>query len=219
MANNEPNKPEDVKIMPGQEAPADEKAAPATPLETGGDTPAPEIAAEEVAALEHGGKSAQPNMGDDGLKPPPPFDIPAPGDVVVSFDKINEIVSGKQAAAKEAEQSAAKKEEAEKSGPAEEKAGQKKLGPDKGKPPIEKAAANKPKADRGKPAKESGKNLASSAKQEKAVKPTKSDKSPEQPKQETPPPAPIEPPEPKEAPRPGEQRRLPWLYHSGYGKL
>lgn len=68
MANNEPNKPGDVKITPGQEAPADERAASATPLEAGGDTPAPEIAAEEAAALEHGGKSAPPDMVARSLK-------------------------------------------------------------------------------------------------------------------------------------------------------
>lgn len=211
MASNEPNKPEDVKIMPGHEAPADEKAAPATPLEAGSDTPAPEISTEEAAALEHGGKSAPPDIGDNGLKPPLPFDIPAPGDVVVSFDKINEIVSGKQAAAKEAEQSAAKNEEAEKSGPAEKKAEQKKPGPDKGKAPAEKAADNKPKADRRKTAEKTGKKPASPAKQEKTAKPAKSVKSPEQPKQEMPPPAPIEPTEPKEAPRPGEQEQIVYL--------
>mgnify|MGYP000938526613 CR=1 FL=1 len=210
MANNKPNKPEDVKIMPGQEAPADEKAAPAMPLEAGGDTPAPEINTEEAAALEHEGKSAPPDMGDDGLKPPPPFDIPAPGDVVVSFDKINEIVSGKQAAAKAAKQSAVKKEKAGQSGPVEEKVEPTKNGPDKGKPPAEKAADGKPKSDRGKVAEKSGKKPASPAKQEKTAKPAKSDNSPEQPKQETPP-APIEPTEPKEAPRPGEQEQIVYL--------
>lgn len=204
MANNEPNKPGDVKIIPGQEAKADEKAAPATPLEAGGDTPAAEINAEETAALEHGGKSAPPDMGDDGLKPPPPFDIPAPGDVVVSFDKINAIVSGKKAAAKETEQPAPKKEEPEKSSPVEKKTEQKRLSQTKAKAPAEKAVDSKPKADR-------GKKPVSPAKQEKVTKPAKPDKSPEQPKQETPPPAPTQPPEPKEAPRPGEQEQIVYL--------
>lgn len=53
MANNEPNKPDEVKTAPTQEAPAEEKAAPATPIEAGGDTPVPEMSTEEAAALEH----------------------------------------------------------------------------------------------------------------------------------------------------------------------
>lgn len=41
MAKNEPNKPDDVKTMPENEAPAEESNAPATtPPEIAGDTPA-----------------------------------------------------------------------------------------------------------------------------------------------------------------------------------
>jgi len=45
MAKNGPNKPDDVKIMQGNE-----QTAPAT------EAPAPEMTAEEAATLAHGGK-------------------------------------------------------------------------------------------------------------------------------------------------------------------
>ena len=101
MAKDEPNKPEEVTTEPVSEAPAEEKAAPAAPLpEVGSKAPAPELTAEEAAALTHEAK--------EPLEPPTPFDIggehvPDPGAVVVSFDKINEILSEKQGAAREAE--------------------------------------------------------------------------------------------------------------------
>lgn len=104
MAKNEANKPDEVKTTPAQETPANENAAPAPMPEIGGEAPAPEITAEKAVATVHEDKAALHEIGDDTLEPPTPFDIPAPGDVVVSFDKINEIVSGKQAAVKEAEQ-------------------------------------------------------------------------------------------------------------------
>lgn len=91
MAANEPNKPDEVKTTPTQEVKAEEKAAPAKPPEVGGEVPVPEKPAE---------KAASQDIGKDGLEPSTPVDILAPGDAVVSFDKINEIVSGKQAAAK-----------------------------------------------------------------------------------------------------------------------
>jgi|GEM_PF-3774817 len=86
MAKNEPDKPDDMKVTPEKE-----QAAPVT------EAPAPEMDAEEVAALAQEGKAALYDIGDDGLEPPTPFDIPAPDDVVVPFDKINEIMSEKQA--------------------------------------------------------------------------------------------------------------------------
>lgn len=113
MANNEPNKPDKVKTTPAQEVKAEEKAVPAKPPAVGDETPAPEKPVE---------KSASQDIGKDGLEPPTPVDIPAPGDVVVSFDKINEIISEKQAAVKEAEQAAPKNPQPEKSGPGDKKA-------------------------------------------------------------------------------------------------
>jgi hypothetical protein len=82
MAKSEPNMPENEQTAQVAEAPA------------------PEMSAEEAATLAHEGEAALHDIGDDGLEPPTPFDIPAPGDVVVPFDKINEIMSEKQEAEK-----------------------------------------------------------------------------------------------------------------------
>lgn len=215
MAKNEPNKPDEVKTAQAQEATAEEKNTPAPMPEIGGEAPAPEKTAEETAALPHEDGAAPHEADKDGLKAPDPIDIPAPGDVVVSFDKINEIVSGKQAAVKEAEQTTPKKQEAE---PADKTAKPEKTSPDK-------KNDSKPRT-----AEKADKKLTRLAKQEKApkaVKPEKPDKpkqtaeigggasaSPqatEQAQQETPPPAPELPPEPREAPRPGEQEQIVYL--------
>lgn len=94
MAKDEPNMPEETATFPVGEIPAEEKAAPAVPPpEVGGEAPAPEPTAEEKAALTHEGKEA--------IEPPAPSDIggehiPAPGDVVVPSDKINELMSEKK---------------------------------------------------------------------------------------------------------------------------
>lgn len=126
----------------------------------------------------------------------------APGDVVVSFDKINEIVSGKQAAVKEAEQAPPEKQGAEKSGPNHKKAEPEKPGPDKGKENEPKTADSEPKSRQPKTAEKADKKPSHPAKQEKQQKYQKtatkkqsagigggsvSGKSTEQPKQETPP--------------------------------
>ena len=229
MANNEPNKPDEVKITPAQEVPAEEKAAPAPMPEISGEAPAPEITAEEAAALAHEDKAAPHEISDDGLEPPTHFDIPAPGDVVVSFEKINEIVSGKQAAVKEAEQTAPGKGDKEKSGPSRKNAGPEIPGSDKGNENEPKKADNKPKSRPPKAAEKADKKPTRPIKQEKQPNATKADKSTEQkqvasisggsvsgksaeqPKQELPPPAPELPPEPREAPRPGEQEQIVYL--------
>ncbi|EOH32624.1 ParB/RepB/Spo0J family partition protein [Enterococcus faecium] len=229
MAKNEPNKPDEVKTTPAQETPANENAAPAPMPEIGGEAPAPEITAEKAVATVHEDKAALHEIGDDTLEPPTPFDIPAPGDVVVSFDKINEIVSGKQAAVKEAEQAPPEKQGAKKSGPADKKAEPEKPGPDKGKENEPKMADSKPKPRQPKATEKADKKPSRPAKQEKqakaaqADKPTKqkqaagigggsvSGKSTEQPKQETPPPTPVQPPEPREAPRSNEQEQIVYI--------
>lgn len=90
MAKSEPNIPDDVKTTP-----ENEQAAPVA------EAAASEMSAEEAATLAHEGEAALHDIGEDGLEPPAPFDIPAPGDVVVPFDKINEIMSEKQEAAQE----------------------------------------------------------------------------------------------------------------------
>lgn len=72
-----------------------------------GEAPAPVLTDEEAAILAHEGEAALREMGEGQLEPPTPFDIPPPGDVVVSFDKINEILLEEQATAREAERIAA----------------------------------------------------------------------------------------------------------------
>lgn len=202
MANNEPNKPEDVIITPGQEVPAEEKAAPATPLEAGGEAPAPEKPAE---------KAASHDIDKDGLEPPTPLDIPAPGDVVVSFGKINEIVSGKQAAVKEAEQTAPENPQPEKSAPADKKAEPEKPSPNKAKDNEPKTADSKPKHRQPKATEKADKKPSRPAKQEKQAKAAQADKPTKQPKQETSPPTPVQPPEPREAPRSNEQEQIVYI--------
>ena len=226
MAKNEPNKPDEVKTAPAQEAAAEEKSTPKPMPEIGGKAPAPEKTAEETAALPHEDGAALHESDKDRPKVPTPIDIPAPGDVVVSFDKINEIVSGKQAAVKEAEQTAPEKKDMEKSAHTEKKAEPEKPGQDKAKGNEPKTADSKPKSRQPKAAEKADKKPSRPAKQEKPQKSEKtakqkqsagigggsvSGKSAEQPKQETPPPAPVQPPEPKEAPRPGQQEQIVYL--------
>ena len=215
MAKNEPNKPDEVKTAPAQETTAEEKNTPAPMPEIGGEAPAPEKTAEETTALPHEDGAALHKTDKDGQETPNPIDIPAPGDVVVSFDKINEIVSGKQAAVKETEQTTPEKQEAE---PGDKTAKPKKTSPDK-------KNDSKPRT-----AEKADKKLTRLAKQEKApkaIKPEKPDKqkqtaeigggasaSPqatEQAQQETPLSAPELPPEPRQAPRPGEQEQIVYL--------
>ncbi|KAB1438736.1 DNA-binding protein [Candidatus Galacturonibacter soehngenii] len=220
MAKNEPNKPEEVKTAPAQEATTEEKSTPKPMPEISGEAPAPEKTAEETAALPHEDGVALHESDKDRPEVPTPIDIPAPGDVVVSFDKINEIVSGKQAAVKEAEQTAPEKKDVEKSAHTEKKAEPEKPGMDKGKENEPKTADSKPKSRSQKTTEKADKKPTRPTKQEKAPKAVKPDKpkqaaeigggasgSPqatEQAQQETPPPAPELPPEPREAPRPRE---------------
>ena len=118
MAKDEPNMPEETATAPVGEIPAEEKNAPAVPPpEVGGEAPAPEPTAEEKAALPHEGKEPieSPDIGGDH--------IPAPSDVVVPSDKINELISEKklghrgrsQKVDKAAQAPAPEKAEAEKS--------------------------------------------------------------------------------------------------------
>ncbi|MGD1820185.1 MAG: hypothetical protein ACPKOI_09955 [Pleomorphochaeta sp.] len=66
--------------------------------EIGSEVLAPEKTAEKTTALPNEDGAALHEADKDGPEVPNPIDIPAPSDVVVSFNKINEIVSGKQAA-------------------------------------------------------------------------------------------------------------------------
>lgn len=229
MAKNELNKPEEVKTAPAQEATAEEKSTPAPTPEIGGEAPAPEKTDEETAALPHEDEAALHETDKDRPEIPTPIDIPAPSDVVVPFDKINEIISGKQAAVKEAEQTAPEKQESEKSVPAEKKTEPEKSTPDKRTENEPKTADSKPKSRSQKTTEKVGEKPSRPLKQEKAktVKPEKPNKpkqaaeigggasaSPqatEQAQQETPSPTPELPPEPREAPRPGEQEQIVYL--------
>lgn len=222
MAKNEPNKPEEVKATPAQEATAEEKSTPKPMPEIGGEAPAPEKTAEETAAFPHENEAVLHEADKDRPEEPTPIDIPAPGDVVVPFDKINEIISGKQAAVKEAEQTAPEKQESEKSVPAEKKTEPEKTAPDKRTENEPKKADSKPKYRPPKAAEKADKKPTRPIKQEKQPNATKADKSTEQkqvasisggsvsgksaeqPKQEL-------PPEPKEAPRPDEQEQIVYL--------
>jgi len=230
MAKNEPNKPDEVKTAPAQETTAEEKNTPAPMPEIGGETPTPEKTAKETAALPHKGEAILHETNKDRPEEPTPIDIPAPSDVVVSFDKINEIVSGKQAAIKEAEQTALEKQEVEKSALTEKKADPEKNVMDKGTENEPKTADKKLKSRSQKTTEKTDKDPTRSAKQEKApgaIKPEKPDtpkqaveigggasalpQAKEQTQQETPPPVPEQPSEPREAPRPGEQEQIVYL--------
>ena len=185
MAKKEPNKPDDVKTAPANETPAEEKAAPAAPLEAGGEALPPEMTAEEAATLAQEGAAALRDIDEEQFEPPATFDIPAPGDVVVSFDKINEIISEKKAAkAQEAEQ------------PAPEPPA-----------PEEKAPEPAKQARRGRPPKAD-----KADKPDKAPKPEKSAKAPKAAaEKQAPAPEPEQPPEPREAPRSNEQEQIVYL--------
>lgn len=226
MAKNEPNNPVEVKTAPAQDTTAEEKHTPAPLPEIDGKAPNTEKTAEETAALFHENGIVLHEADKDRPEEPTPIDIPAPGDVVVSFDKINEIVSGKQAAVKEAEKTAPQKQEIEKSAPTEKKTAPEKTGTDKEKGNELKTADSKPKSRSQKTTEQTDKKPSRPAKQEKAkaVRPDKpkqaaeigggasvSPQAKEQTQQETPPPAPELPPEPREAPRPGKQEQIVYL--------
>lgn len=232
MAKNEPSKPDDVKISPENTTPAEEETVPATTsTEIAGDTPAPEISTGEAAALSQEGEAALKEMGEAEIEPPTPLDIvgehiPDSGDVVVPFDKINEIISGKAATAKEAEKTGSTdKAQPDTTEPQVEDTRQ-----EWEKPLEEIEQKNKSKSRQPKATEKADKKSARPAKQEKQSKATKTDKpvkqkqtaeisggasdspqAPEQAQQETPPPAPELPPEPKEAPRSNEPEQIVYL--------
>ncbi|OPX92582.1 MAG: Chromosome-partitioning protein Spo0J [Pelotomaculum sp. PtaB.Bin104] len=178
MAKSEPNMPENEQTAQVAEVPA------------------PEMSAEEAATLAHEGEAALHDIGDDGLEPPALFDIPAPGDVVVPFDKIRET-------AREAEQTATpEKQEAEKSDKAPKKQGprgktvqQEAKSEGTGKKPEEQHSEAAPKKER-KPR---------TAKQTPAAE----KKAPA--KEEVPAPEPEPPQEPKEAPRKSETEQIVFI--------
>lgn len=178
MAKKEPNKPEELKTDPATEMPTEETKQPEQPLEAGGEHTPPEVAG---AAL-----------SDKGEEQPAPLDISGehrPGDeVVVSFDKINEIVSEKKAAAKAQEAGQPAPDKPEQEAPA------KKTG--RGRPPKTDKPAKEPKPEK-------------APKAEKMVKAPKPAKKQAPAKEESP--APEKPPEPREAPRSGEKEEIVYI--------
>lgn len=189
MAKKEPTKPEEVKTDPATETPTEETKQPEQPLEAGGEHTPPEVAAGEPATQ---AQEAGADLSDKGEEQTTPIDIGGehrPGDdVVVSFDKINEIISEKKAAAKvqEAEQPTPEKKEPE--------------------APAKKTGRGRtPKTD--KPAKEAPPEKAPKA--EKTAKAPKAAKKPAPAKEAAPPPE--KPPEPREAPRSGEKEEIVYI--------
>lgn len=226
MAKNEPNKPDEIKTVPEKEASAKEQTVPIEAAKIADNAPAPETSTGKAATLAQKDEAASKEMGEAKAGPPPPANgerIPTPGDVVVSFDKIKEIVSEKQAARKEAEKSdpAAETAQSNKTGP---KAGDNRQG--RAKPLEEIEQKNKTKTSRSKTAETAVKKPAGPAKQEKASRAAKTDqpdkqkqaagiggggsaKSTEQAQQAAP--SSELPPEPREAPRSGKQEQIVYL--------
>lgn len=192
MAKKEPTKPDEVKTDPATETPTEETRQSEQPLEAGGEHKPPEMTAGEPATQAQEAGAVLDDKGEEQPAQAAPIDIGGthrPGDdVVVSFDKINEIVSEKKAAAKaqEAEQTAPEKKEPE--------------------DPAKKTGRGRtPKTD--KPAKEAPPEKESKA--EKTAKAPKAAKKPAPAKEAAPPPE--KPPEPREAPRSGEKEEIVYI--------
>ena len=179
MAKSEPNMPDDVKVILENEQTA--QAA---------EVSAPEMSAEEVATLAHEGEAALHDIGDDGLEPPTPFDIPAPDAVVVPFDKINEIISEKQ--------------EAEKSDKAPNKRGR------RGKTVQQEAQEGKSEDTRKEMEEQHSEAAPKKGRKPRAEKKTPAEKKAPV-KEEVPAPEPEPPQEPKEAPRKGEAEQIVFI--------
>lgn len=208
--NDDKPKADGAAVTPPEvEKAADMQPTPETPPMPENALP-PDLMPEEQAILEQEGKAALEKMGEELPDPPAPFDfdgehIPAPdnvsatpaaSDVVVPFEKINEIVSEKQKAAQEAELRAEDKPSTQEKPAAPEK-------------PAEKKAAQRGKASK-------------AEKSDKPEKPPKAEKPAKQAasvskktapaKEETPstPPEPTPPPEPRDATR-GETEQIVYL--------
>ncbi|SEK25247.1 hypothetical protein SAMN04488688_101280 [Paenibacillus sp. cl141a] len=163
MAKNKPNQSDEVKTMPEKE------------------TPAPEISTGEAVTVPPKDEATtSKEMGEARAEPPSPVNgerISAFGDIVVPFEKINEIVSKKQAAVKEAKKSVStdNKTQPDKIGP---KAGATRKGRAKSLEEIEQK--NTPKDHQSQTAEKANEKPALPAKQEKAAKATKNDQTDKQ---------------------------------------
>lgn len=227
MAKNEPNKQGEIKSVPEKEAPAKEQTVPIEAAEITDKAPAPETSTGKAATLGRKDEAASKEMGEAKAGPPSPVSgerIPTPGDIVVSFDKIKEIVTEKQAARKETEKSdpAAETVPSDKTGSKTENTRQQR------KKPLQAIEQkNKPETSRSKTAETAVKKPAGPAKQEKASRAAKTDKPDKQKQaaglgrgrsasaksteQAQAAPTPELPPEPREAPRSGKQEQIVYL--------
>ncbi|MFC4598153.1 ParB/RepB/Spo0J family partition protein [Cohnella hongkongensis] len=228
MAKNEPTKPDEIKIVPKKEAPAKEQTVPTEAAEIADNAPAPETSMGKAATLAQKNEAAAKEIGEAKAGPPSPVSgerISTPGDIVVSFDKIKEIVSEKQPTRKETEKSdpAAETVQFDKTRSKTENTRQKRE-----KPLQAVEQKNKPETSRSKTTETAVKKPTGSAKQEKASRAAKNDKpdkqkqaaglgkgrsvsakSTEQAQQAAPS---LElPPEPREAPRSGKQEQIVYL--------
>ena len=90
------------------EAGIDSRSAPEiSAVPEGDEALAPELTSEESAILAQEGETVLREIGEEQLEPPTPFDIggehvPDSGDVVVLLKKIEELVSERKAAARQA---------------------------------------------------------------------------------------------------------------------
>ena len=180
--------------------------APDAPQET---PPAPDLTDMQAATLAQEGEAA---LHEDGevLPDPGELDVPVPDtpDVVVPFEKINELVNERQAAAREAEATSAETappEKAEQPKPEVEKTD---------KADAEKAPAQEAKKPGKTKAAKADKAPAKEPKPEKTPKAEKAPKTPKAAKEAAAPAkeeAPAPAPEPKEAPRAGETEQIVYL--------
>lgn len=185
MANKEPTKPEDTKTKPETDTPTEKTKQPDQPIEAGGTNTPPVTTAEEKATPTQEAGAALHDTSEEQTPHPQSFDIPTPGgDVVVPFDKINEIISEKKAA---------KQQEAEQPNP-EVKAPEKQAAR-KGRPPK---TDKEPKPEK-------------APKAEKAVKTPKTTGKQAPKKEASPPPVTEKPPEPRDAPRTGEKEQIVYI--------
>lgn len=76
-----------MNIIPENEATAQEQTTPIEAAEIADSAPAPEMVAEETTVLGHEEEAALHEIGNDGLEPSTPFDIPVPGNEIVSEEQ------------------------------------------------------------------------------------------------------------------------------------
>ena len=185
------------------EAGIDSQSADETPaVPESGEAPASELMDEEAAILTHEGEAALWEIGEEQFEPSMLLDTPAPGDVVIPFKKINELLSGTQ----QTEQTALEKKAARRGRPPKADKAAEEVKPEKqaenGEPAPQEARAENTRQEKEKPPAEAGNNKERKPRVEKQ-EPAVEKKVPD--KEEAP------PPEPKEAPRKGEAEQIVYI--------